>query len=364
MSYVSWEKTPSAQDSIDARILADELLQKARSNEEFASLANQYTMDPSNQGTKGGDLGWFKKGRMVKPFEEAAFKAKKDQVIGPILSRFGYHIIHVRDKRIDKKGDNEVLASHILIKIDVSPSTLSNLKRNATLFSYDAQDNGFFSAAEDYNINISKAEKISEDDLAVKGLGNLRSAVRFAFNNKINSVSEILENNQYYVLCTLDSIIPKGFKAIDDVEAQIVTKIKNEKAKIATLDETNKILIDISSGEKTLSDLIKSKKGLDGFIKETKKLSQGFTSIGRSNYVVGAVSVAPIGKIVGPIETNQGYAILQVDSKSDFDSTAFVAQKDQIQKNLFSKKQNQYFQAWISNLKDEAEIIDNRNFYF
>ena len=93
------------------------------------------------------------------------------------------------------------LASHILIKIDISPSTLSNLRRNATLFSYDAQDNGFFSAAEDYNINISKAEKISQDDLAVKGLGNLRSAVRFAFNNKINTVSEILENDQYFVLC-------------------------------------------------------------------------------------------------------------------------------------------------------------------
>ncbi|MAI85762.1 MAG: hypothetical protein CMF99_01040 [Candidatus Marinimicrobia bacterium] len=364
LSYVSWKKEPSNQDSIDAKGLANELVQKASSGKEFASLANQYTMDPSNQGTKGGDLGWFKKGRMVKPFEEAAFQAKKNQIIGPVLSRFGYHIIHVRDKRIDNKGDSEILASHILIKIDISPSTLSSIRRSATLFSYDAQDNGFFSAAEDYNMNISKAEKLSADDLAVKGLGNLRSAVRFAFNNKVNTVSEIVENDQYFVLCYLDSIIPKGFKAIDDVEAQLMTKIKNEKAKMATLDETNKLLIDISSGTKKLSDLIKSKKGLDGFIKETKKLSQGFTSIGRSNYLTGAVSVAPIGKIIGPIETNQGYAILQVHSKSDFDSTAFAAQKGQIQKNLFSKKQNQYFQAWISNLKDKAEIIDNRNFYF
>ena len=364
LSYVFWEKKPSKQDSIDAKSLADELIKKANSNEEFALLANQYSMDPSNQGTKGGDLGWFKKGRMVKPFEEAAFQAKKNQIVGPILSSFGYHIIYVRDKRIDKKGDNEILASHILIKTDISPSTLSTLRRSATLFSYDAQDNGFVAAAENYNLSISKAEKLSVDDLVIEGLGNLRSAIRFAFNNKVNSVSEILENNQYFVLCTLDSIIPSGFKAIDEVKTQIVTKIKNEKAKIATLDETNKLLIDILSGEKKLSDLVKSKKGLDGFIKETKKLSQGLTSIGRSNFVTGAVSTAKLGKIVGPIETNQGYAILQVHSKSDFDSTAFATQKDQIQKNLFSKKQNQYFQAWISNLKDEAEIIDNRNFYF
>ena len=364
LSYVSWAKQPSSQDSIDAKDLATELVEKAKSNEEFASLANQYTMDPSNQGTKGGDLGWFKKGRMVKPFEEAAFQASKNQIIGPVMSRFGYHIIHVRDKRIDKNGDNEVLASHILIKIDISPSTLSNLRRNATLFSYDAQDNGFDSAAKDYSLSISKVEKLSVDDLVIKSLGNLRSAVRFAFNNKVNTVSEILENDQYFVLCVLDSIIPEGIKAINDVESQIIAIIKNEKAKIATLEETNKLLIDISSGEKNLSDLVKSQKGLDGVIKETKKLSQGFSSIGRSNYVTGAVSSAPIGKIIGPVETNQGYAILQVHEKSDFDSTAFIAQKDQIGKNLFSKRQSQFFQAWISNLKDKAEIIDNRNFYF
>ena len=364
LSYVSWAKQPSSQDSIDAKDLATELVEKAKSNEEFASLANQYTMDPSNQGTKGGDLGWFKKGRMVKPFEEAAFQASKNQIIGPVMSRFGYHIIHVRDKRIDKNGDNEILASHILIKIDISPSTLSNLRRNATLFSYDAQDNGFDSAAKDYSLSISKVEKLSVDDLVIKSLGNLRSAVRFAFNNKVNTVSEILENDQYFVLCVLDSIIPEGIKAINDVESQIIAKIKNEKAKIATLEETNKLLIDISSGEKNLSDLVKSQKGLDGVIKETKKLSQGFSSIGRSNYVTGAVSSATIGKIIGPVETNQGYAILQVHEKTDFDSTAFNAQKDQIAKNLFSKRQNQFFQAWISNLKDKAEIVDNRNFYF
>ena len=45
-------------------------------------------MDPSNQGTKGGDLGWFGKNRMVKAFEEAAFNAKKNQIVGPVKSNF------------------------------------------------------------------------------------------------------------------------------------------------------------------------------------------------------------------------------------------------------------------------------------
>ena len=364
LRYVSWEKRPSNEDTLEAKDLSLDILQKTNSSPDFASLANQYTMDPSNQGGKGGDLGWFKKGRMVKPFEEAAFKASKNEIIGPILSRFGYHIIHVRDKRIDKDGNDEILASHILIKIDISPSTLNKLKRDATLFSYDAQDNGFDTAIKTHNLLTSKVEKLEENDFTVKELGNLRSMVRFAFNNKLSSVSEILENDKYYAVCILDSIIPEGIKNIDEVESQIRAVLKNEKAKSAAFVEANKLLIDISSGEEQLSDLIKSKKGLEGFSKETKKLSQGFPSIGRSNYITGAIASASLGKIIGPIETNNGYAILQVHEISQFDSSAYETQKDQIQNTLFSKKQNQYFQAWLSGLKDQAEIIDNRNYYF
>tara|TARA_B100000073_G_scaffold229171_1_gene191212 strand:- start:114 stop:1949 length:1836 start_codon:yes stop_codon:yes gene_type:complete len=364
LRYVYWEKKPAGQDTIDAKNLADELLIRANSKENFATLANEYTMDPSNQGTKGGDLGWFKKGRMVKPFEDAAFKAKKDQIIGPILSRFGYHVIHVRDKKINKNGDNEVLASHILIKIDISPTTLSNLKRDATLFSYDAQDNGFDIAVEEYGLTVSSAEKLNENDLSVKGIGNFRSAVRYAFNNEVNTVSDILENEKYFVLCSLDSIIPEGIKPLNEVEPLLKSKLQNKNAKLASLEEANKLLIDISAGEKTIAELVKSKKGLDGFIKETKKLSQGFTSIGRSNYVAGVIPTAKIEKIIGPVETNQGYAIMQIYEKSNIDSTLYEQQKDQIRKEIFSKKQNQYFQAWIADLKEKAEIIDNRKYYF
>ena len=89
-------------------------------------MANEFSMDPGNQNTKGGDLGWFKKGRMVKPFEEAAFTANKNQIVGPIESDLGYHVIYVRDTRKNDDGEKEVLSSHILIQTEISQSTFSN----------------------------------------------------------------------------------------------------------------------------------------------------------------------------------------------------------------------------------------------
>ena len=103
--------------------------------------------------------------------------------------------------------------------------------------------------------------------------------VRFAFNNKLSSISEILENDKYYAVCTLDSIIPKGIKKIEEVEPQIRAVLKNEKAKAAAFEEANKFSLTFHLEKIQLSELIKGKNGIDGFINETKKLSQGFTSI-------------------------------------------------------------------------------------
>ena len=364
MSYVSWSKTPSNQDTIDAQKLALDLFKRAKSGEDFLKLANDYSMDPGNQGTKGGDLGWFKKGRMVEEFENAAFNAKKNEVIAPVLSKFGYHIINVRDKKINENKDEEILASHILIKIDLSSTTLSNLKREATLFSYNAQDNGFINATNNQNLIAGKHEKFNLESINISGIGPLRSAIKFVFDNEVNSVSDVHENDQHYIVFNIDTIIPPGTLPIEEVRPRIENKLRKEKSKSAILDKANTMLIKISAEDISLEALIKAEKEMTSFIKEKKKINQGFTGIGRSNFVNGALLNNITGKILGPLETNNGYALLEIIEISEFDSLEFSNQKEQIRKSLFSLKQNQYFQAWLADLKENSDIIDNRKFYF
>ena len=364
ITYVSWKKEPSSEDSTTAMVLATKLMKRAKNGEEFSALANEYSMDPGNQNTKGGDLGWFKQGRMVEEFDRAAFSAKKNQIIGPIKSNFGYHVIYVRDNRTDENGDKEVLASHILIQTEMSPTTLSNLKKDATLFSYDAQDDGFDIAVSEHGLETGSFEKFDDAGYSVTGLGGLRAAIRFAFNNKLNSVSDILENNQYFVVCKLDSIIPEGYKDYEEVRSQIEITLNREKVKKATLEDANNMLIKLSSQDIDLKALIESEENLDGFKEESKTLFQGFQTIGRSHFVNGALLNAKPGTILGPLETNRGHTILELLSIAEFDSTAFSDQKEKLRELVFTRKQNGYFQAWIDGLKDNAEIIDNRKFYF
>ena len=95
---------------------------------------------------------------------------------------------------------------------------------------------------------------------SLSGLGGLRSAIRFAFNGKVNEVSDILENDEYYAICRIDSINPPGIKFFDEVKSQISRKLDQEKTKQATLEEANNLLIKLSSSGSTLGDFIKSEK--------------------------------------------------------------------------------------------------------
>ena len=85
----------------EARKKIKEVQQKVQKGEDFATLAKTYSEGPS--GPRGGDLGYFKRGQMVKPFEAAAFSLKPNETSDIVETNFGYHLIKVVDKKPAKK---------------------------------------------------------------------------------------------------------------------------------------------------------------------------------------------------------------------------------------------------------------------
>jgi len=76
---------------------AKEILSKIKGGENFGEMAKKFSTCPS--GKRGGDLGWFTRGKMVKEFEKAAFEGQKGTVVGPVKTEFGYHLIKVLEQR-------------------------------------------------------------------------------------------------------------------------------------------------------------------------------------------------------------------------------------------------------------------------
>lgn len=112
-----------SQEALDsARAEAESLLARVNAGEDFAELARIYSDDPGTA-SLGGDLGWFRRGRMVREFEEAAFQLIDGQVSDVVQTDFGFHIIKVERYRAGERQ-----ARHILIRPERSESDLQRTR--------------------------------------------------------------------------------------------------------------------------------------------------------------------------------------------------------------------------------------------
>src|SRR5439155_800508 len=108
-----------------ARQLAESLVVVLRHGANFADVAKKYSADSTSR-EQGGELGWFRRGPMVKQFEDVAFRLRPGEISDPVETEFGYHIIQV-----ERVQPAEVLARHVLIAPAISTAQIALARRLA-----------------------------------------------------------------------------------------------------------------------------------------------------------------------------------------------------------------------------------------
>ena len=225
-----------------AKALADEVRRKPAS---FAEVAKKQSQDPGSA-VQGGDLGFFARGAMVKPFEEAAFGAKKDEIVGPVKSDFGWHVIRVTDIRPEKgkslaEATPEIEAE---LKKGIAARRYTEVAEGLTNIVYE-QSTSLKPASDAFGLAVQQSGWIPRGGAAPGVLNNPKLLAEIFSDNAIKAkrnTAAIEVAPSVMVAARVVEHKPADQRPFDTVRASIEQRFKREEAvKLAVADGEAKL---------------------------------------------------------------------------------------------------------------------------
>lgn len=345
-------QTREAYDA--AKKQADSLKTLLMAGADFAKLAEENSTDGS--ASKGGDLGWFADGSMVRQFNDTCFYSKKGD-IKIVETQFGVHIVEVMEQGEKTK---KVQIATLNKTIEPSKETIDDVYAQANKF-IGTNDNGekFDKGVAEQGLTKKIATNLTPMAQTIAGLGKARQLIRATYKTELKEVikdeqgSAIFEFENAFVIAKLTKINEEGYQPLNDVALIIKTEIIKEKKAVALTEKINAKL----SGNNNIESLA-SALGLQ--VNEEQNvnfLSYQIKTAGYEPKVVGAAASLKENEISKPIEGNSGVFVVQVVSQTDNTATVNLETENAaLQKSARARANYQAYEA----LKEIAKVVDNR----
>jgi peptidyl-prolyl cis-trans isomerase D len=346
-------KPKQGEDIAKVKAKADSLKNLIKGGADFAALAKANSEDPGSA-EKGGDLGKFAEGMMVKPFNDACFNGNKGDLV-VVESQFGVHLIEVLE---NNRNVPSVKVSTIVKKIEPSEETAQAAYGKANTFAGNNRDYASFDAAiKKAGLNKRTAEVVGINDRLLAGVPDSRAIVRWVYEAKKDEVSKVFDVQNGYVVAVVTAIQEKNKANFDESKDKVAEAVKKEKKQqqlIAKLDNALK-----SSN----NDINAAATKLNAMVQTVTDVNLGgafLSAFGREPYVVGAMYGMKIGKVSKPMKGERGVYVAVVDSMTPAPAIADLNQMRTMVSGQMSGRAFETFNV----LKEKAKIEDNRHMFF
>lgn len=343
---------PAGTDSATALKHAQEALRRIRAGEDFAALAREHPSDASS--ANGGDLGWGSRSTWVKPFSDAAFAARVGEIVGPVRSQFGYHLIKVLDRT-----NREVELIDLAMRVKSSSQSVDAAYQRAQDFVYLAGEEGFEKAAQNSGVEIRETPEFTEGGI-IPQIGLNDAVMNFAFSADLGTVSQAIGFSGGVGVFRVSGIREEGVRPLDDVRtiarAMAVRRMKLERV-AERARAFHAAAVAAGGVRNALADVPVRSTG-------SFTASQPPAGVGRDLAFIGMAESLSPGQISPPFEGTRGYYVLEMISKGTIDSTLFAAQRETIRQQLLLEKRNRFSQDWVTALRERADIEDYRDNFF
>ena len=337
----------------DADHVADSLLNVLQTKKEtFTNVAALNSADQgSADGGEMGNLGWMTQNYMIQGFESVMTAETGKPYI--LKTQYGTHIVEVTRKTAP------------IVKKQVAIYQKEALASKETFNSFYSQANNFATAAAGKYENYRKAvdtlgvyshpvSGMLESANQLGAIPNTREVTRWAFDNKPGKVSNIITvDNNYFVIATVRAAHKEGLADVTEVASQIREQLYAEKlSKKMAEDVAGKIagMTDLSAIAEKLGTTVSSQSGVSFSSMGAQALDPAF---------IGALSVAPEGKVCGPVAGTIGVYVFQVKGR---DTGSFYTEDDAKSRDM--QTSSYLTQMILPVMMDDADVQDHRARFF
>ena len=345
---------PNSQEELAAmQLLADSLKTAIEKGSNFATLAMQFSTDQGSA-MNGGDLGWFGRGQMVKPFEEAAFKNAKNEV-SIVPSQFGIHIVQTTDRG---KLTQQVRVATLVRMVQPSTRTYQDTYALASKFASANTDAKKFEEAVVAEKINKRVASVRENDREIAGLENARVLIRAAYEADKGDIlattqgSPIFELGNNFVIAVLTKATEEGESTFEEAKTSVELAVtKEKKIEYLVKKATNALdgKTDIQAVASQLNTSVQNAANVNFN-------SFSIPGIGMEPAVVGTVAALEPDKISKPVAGNNGVYIVKVTSVSQGAEQSLEAEQARLAQSMGYRASSQAYEAQ----RKKADIEDLR----
>ncbi len=335
----------------------------ARSGADFAVLAKKYSQDPGSK-DKGGDLGWFGRKRMIKAFADAVFSHKPGDIVGPIRSQFGFHIIKVegfkpaRQKTLDEVKDQvkfQLLESRAAAEAETRATALARKIREQK----PTTDAAWQKIADtDPVVNLEVTPPFTKDQ-PIPGIGNNPELTKSIFAAKPGDIGGSIPIARGWIVWQLKKIIPPGVPPLKDIKAQVAAAVVRQKAE----QDAQKQAAAIAAAWRGGADPAALAKKVGSRVIPVQKHRWGVAipGIGVSDTLDRAVFAAKAGSVIGPVDLGtRGAAAAKILTVKRLTPEEIAQSKAKVRQRLQAERANALLGAMLAERQKKTVIaVDN-----
>ncbi|MDD4108786.1 MAG: SurA N-terminal domain-containing protein [Prolixibacteraceae bacterium] len=333
--------------------LADSLKTAIENGSNFGELAREYSTDRGSA-LQGGELGWFSRGQMVKPFEDAAFNNAVNEV-AVVPSQFGIHIIQTTARG---KEVRQVQIAYLVRNVVPSTQTYQDYYSQASKLAGENTSKKAFDEAVTEQKLEKKSASVRETDRAIPDLENSRTLIRAAYEAEPGDIikdpqgSTIFDLGDNFVIATLVSATEEGIASFEDVKQRVeLAVIKQKKAEFLV----NKI----KAATEGKSELQAVASELGTTVKNASNIN--FSSVqvpgaGMEPALVGTACALDQDKLSVPVTGNNGVYLVKVTYVNQADTNDVESEQTRLTGEMTFRASTMAYNTH----RNSVEITDQR----